>query len=73
MPCFSKGTSDVEMGIKFYQIDKHFLFQSKLCERKSPIITLSDIQCTDEFCSASTEIKIANNNNIYLELLTEHL
>ena len=33
-------------------------------------ITPFDIQCTHKFQLASTEIKIANNNNNHLELLT---
>ena len=73
-------TSDVETRIRFFKIDKKlYLIPIKLHERKSPIITLIDIQCTKEFCSVSaqfqlrTEIKTVNNNNIHLELLTAHL
>ena len=66
-------TSDVETRIRFFKIDKKIIIPIKLHERKSPIITLIDIQCTKEFCSVSTEIKTVNNNNIHLELLTAHL
>ena len=71
--------TNVSVNIGFLTKLFKWSLKKKYNEKKSPIITLIDIQCTKEFCSVSaqfqlrTEIKTVNNNNIHLELLTAHL